>query len=101
MCISAGPLHEPVGAKGVENDRSPNLTVASSQRTLRTRKAVGICIIMYVCMCASIVKASIIVIHAGPPQHTKSIHERVCKLLQRMTSLLALSLRPLLPLTLV
>ena len=33
--------------------------------------------IMYVCMCASIVKASIIVIHAGPPQHTKSVHEGV------------------------
>ena len=44
VCISAGPLHEPVGAKGVKNDRSPNLTVASSQRMLRTRKAVGICI---------------------------------------------------------
>ena len=32
---------------------------------------------MYVCMCASIVKASIIIIHAGPPQHTKSVHEGV------------------------
>ena len=32
---------------------------------------------MYVCMCASIVKVSIIVIHAGPPQHTKSVHEGV------------------------
>ena len=29
---------------------------------------------MYVCMCASIVK---VVIHAGPPQHTKSVHEGV------------------------
>ena len=60
-CISAGPLHEPFGAKGAENDRSPNLTVASSQRTLRTRKAVGIYIIiiiiilcMYLCMCACV-----------------------------------------------
>ena len=51
VCISAGPLHEPVGVKGVENDRSPNLTVASSQRTLRTRKAVGI---YCVCMCACV-----------------------------------------------
>ena len=70
-CISAGPLHEPFGAKGAENDRSPSLTVASSQRTLRTRKAVGmcvyiiyiiilyVCIYVYVCMCASIVKASV------------------------------------------
>ena len=32
---------------------------------------------MYVYMCASIVKASIVVIHAGPPQHTKSVHEGV------------------------
>ena len=31
-------------AKGAENDQSPNLTVASNQRTLRTKKAVGMCV---------------------------------------------------------
>ena len=50
-CISAGPLHEPFGVKGAENDRSPNLKVASSQRTLRTRKAGGMCIYIYILCC--------------------------------------------------
>ena len=70
-CISAGPLHEPFGVKGAENDRSPNLTVASSQRTLRTRKAVGMCVYIYIYYVAMVTMGlTPLYIHLSKIQHS-------------------------------